>query len=321
MVDRRTFSPGFVVALLAVAALVAALAFMTIGARGNWGFVLPFRGAKLAGMVAVAAAIAIGTVLFQTVAQNRILTPAIMGFDALYVTIQTGLVFILGSSAVTALDPRLKFAVQAGIMIAAALGLFRWLFADNRYGIHLVLLAGIVFGVFCRSLSHFLQRILDPNEFAVLQDAFFARFNVIDGTLLPFAAIAIGAAVILAWRLGPALDVAALGRDHAINLGVDYRHLVFVVLVVVAVLVSISTALVGPVLFLGLLVSNLARHLTGSEAHRHVLPAAALTATIALVGGQTILERGLGLTTALSIVVEFVGGLTFLFLLIRGARR
>ena len=57
---------------------------MTLGANGQWDFVLPFRGGKLAVMLLVAYAVAVSSVLFQTVTHNRILTPAIMGFDALY---------------------------------------------------------------------------------------------------------------------------------------------------------------------------------------------------------------------------------------------
>lgn len=313
--------PARVLAILTVAALLSAVCFLTVGVRGNWGFVLPFRGVKLAGMVLVGVAVAISTVLFQTLTQNRILTPAVMGFDALYGTIQTALVFFLGTRATNALDPGFRFLLHSVLMILAVAALFRWLFASGRRDLHLMLLAGIVFGVFCRSLSGFLQRILDPNEFAVLQDMLFARFNSIDATLLPLAATLIAAAALAAWRMVPALDVLALGREIAINLGLDHRRISAAVLVIVAVLVSVSTALVGPVLFFGLLVANLAYHLIGSESHRYALPAASLISVSCLVGGQTILERLLGLDTALSIVIEFVGGSVFLALLLRGDRR
>ncbi len=320
MVDLLKARPARVLLALALLAILAMVLFMTVGARGNWSFVLPFRGAKLAGIVLVSMAVAISTVLFQTVTQNRILTPAVMGFDSLYVVIQTALVFVLGSQAAAMLDPQLRFIVQAVVMIAAATLLFRWLFSDSRRSLHLLLLSGIVFGVLCRSLSNLLQRVLDPNEFAVLQDMLFARFNVVETTLLPVAAIAILVACLIAWRLTPALDVLALGRESAINLGIDYQRLVSILLAVVAVLVSVSTALVGPVLFFGLLVSNLAYHLLGTERHRYTLPAASLLAIICLAGGQTLLERVLGFDTALSVIIEFVGGVVFILLLLRGGR-
>ncbi|WP_245272369.1 iron chelate uptake ABC transporter family permease subunit [Xanthobacter sp. 126] len=293
--------------------------FMIVGARGNWGFVLTLRGGKLAGLVLVGIAVAVSTVLFQTLTENRILTPAVMGFDALYVTLQTLAVFSLGGGAATALDPRLRFFAEAALLTATALALFRWLF-DGRRGLHLVVLSGLVFGVLCRGLANLLQRILDPNEFSVLQSMMFTRFNMVDTTLLPVAALIILAACVVVARLVPVLDVLALGRDAALSLGVDHGRTVMLLIVLVALLVSVSTALVGPVMFFGLLVSNLAYIALGTDRHRYTLPAAALIAIACLAGGQTVLERMLGYDAALSVVIEFGGGIVFILLLLRGAR-
>ena len=312
--------PAVMLALLSALALASVVGFMTIGARGDWSFVLAFRGAKLAGLVLVAAAVAIATVLFQAVMQNRILTPAVIGFDSLYVAIQTGLVFLLGAHAAASLDPQLAFALKAGLMMLAALGLLRGLLDGSGRDLHLLMLCGIVFGIFCRSFANLLQRLLDPNSFANLQDTLFARFNTVETSLLPVAGAAVLAAAGVAWRLAPALDVLALGRERAISLGIDHRRLTTALLALVAALVSVSTALVGPVLFFGLLVSNLACHLVGSDRHRHVLPCAVLLAVICLVGGQTLLERAFGLDTALGVIVEFVGGIVFIVLMVKGGR-
>jgi len=204
--------------------------------------------------------------------------------------------------------------------VAAALGLFRLLFSDGRNSLHLLLLTGVVFGVLCRSLAGMLQRILDPNSFAVLQSLLFAQFNAVDTSLLPLAGGVIVVASAIAHRLAPTLDVLSLGRENAINLGVDYRRMVALLMALVAVLVSVSTALVGPVLFFGLLVANLAYHLVGTDRHRFTLPAAVLVSVICLAGGQMVLERLLDLGATLSVVIEFVGGLVFILLLLRRER-
>ena len=94
-------SPALVLSLLAVLAVASAVAFMTLGARGSWSFILAFRGTKLLSMATVAYAIALSTVLFQTVTNNRILTPSIMGFDSLYALLQTLLVLVLGAATVS----------------------------------------------------------------------------------------------------------------------------------------------------------------------------------------------------------------------------
>ena len=306
---------------LGAIALVAVILFMTLGARGNWGFVLPFRGAKLAGLILVATAIAISTVMFQTVTNNRILTPSIMGFDALYALIQTTLVFFLGSMRVSAFDPRLMFLAETGLMLVFGGLLCRWLFAATVRSLHLLLLVGIVFGIFFRSLSGFMQRIIDPTEFLILQDRLFASFNSIDRTLLLAAALIVAGSCVAAWRMTTRLDVLALGREHAIALGLDHQRMVAIVLFVVILLVAVSTALVGPVAFFGLLVANLAYLLMPTARHAVLLPAAAMLAVIFLVGGQVVLERVFAFDTALSVVIEFVGGIVFLLLVIRGAAR
>ncbi len=309
--------------LLALAALtfLACVAFMTIGARGRWDFVLPFRGAKLATMVLVAYAVGVSTVLFQTITNNRILTPSIMGFDALYVLVQTTLVFVLGAARVSGLDSRLLFLGEVAVMVLFSALLHRWLFSGAGRSLHLLMLTGVVFGVLFRSLSNFMQRIIDPNEFVVLQDRLFASFNSADPRMLGISALLIGGASLLGWRIKHCFDVLALGRETAMNLGVDHRRMVALILVIVAVLVSVSTALVGPVTFLGLLVASMAYRLVPGSRHILILPAAVMLGVLCLVGGQVILERLLAFNSALSIVVEFVGGLVFLTLLLRGAKR
>jgi iron complex transport system permease protein len=272
-------------------------------------------------MILVAYAVAVSTVLFQTVSHNRILTPSIMGFDSLYILIQTSLVFSIGSGGVAALDPRLLFGVEVAAMVVFSGMLYRWLFSGTGRSLHLLVLVGIVFGVLFRSLSGFMQRIIDPNEFVILQDRLFASFNNVNGDLLAVSTATIVAASLVGWRLMSSYDVLALGRETAIGLGIDHRRTVTIVLVLVAVLVSVATALVGPVTFFGLLVANLAYQIAGTHKHVFVLPVAVLLAVICLVGGQLVLERLFGFDTALSIIIEFAGGIVFLALLIRGASR
>lgn len=310
MPDRR---------LLLLAALLAAasVAFLTLGAKGSWSFLLPLRGTRLAALALVGAAVGVATVLFQTASGNRILTPSIMGFDALYLLIQSALVFGLGGIGYAALDPRLKFLAETAGLMAAASALFVALLGRGRNDLHRMLLVGVIFGVLFRSLSSLVLRLIDPNEFAVLQGASFARFNAVNGELLAVGAALSAAAFALAWTWRRELDVAALGREAAITLGVAHERLIRRALLLVALLVSAATALVGPVAFLGLLIASLAHGLVGAPRHALTLPAAALIGALTLVAGQTVFERLLGLAGTLSVVVEFAGGLLFLFLLLR----
>lgn len=313
MPDRR-------LVLLAALLVVAAAGFMLIGARSSWSFLLPFRGTRLLALALVGAATGIATVMFQTVGGNRILTPSIMGFDALYLLVQSALVFALGGTAYVQIDPRLKFLVEAALMMFAATLLFAVLLGRGRSDLHRMLLVGIIFGTLFRSLTNLVQRLIDPNEFAVLQGASFARFSTVDTELLAVAALLVAIGAGYGWAARHALDVAVLGRDAAVSLGVEHDRLTRRTLVAVALLVSATTALVGPVAFFGLLVASLAYLLFPEPRHALLLPAAALIGATALVAGQTAFERLLGMAGTLGVVVEFAGGLLFLFLLL-GSRR
>lgn len=320
-VGSRLSRPALAILLLGALAAISVMCFMTLGAKGSWSFVLSFRGKKLLALCLVAYSVSVSTVLFQTVTTNRILTPSIMGFDALYVLVTTATVFFLGVGALTSIDGQFQFAIQVILMVVFSGILFRWLFLGEERSLTLLVLVGIVCGILFRSLSQFLQRMLDPNAFQVLQDSFFASFATVDTTLLAVASGIVLIVSVAAFRLGHSFDVLALGRAHAINLGVDYRRTVFLILMLVSVLVAVSTALVGPITFFGLLVVTLAHSLVGTSRHRFILPAAVLLAITCLVGGQTLLERVFAFDTALSIIIEFVGGVVFLFLVLRRAAR
>ncbi|MBI6854249.1 iron chelate uptake ABC transporter family permease subunit [Pseudomonas cichorii] len=317
----RGIRPGTWLLILSIAVAACCALFMTLGANGNWDFILPLRMRKLATLILVAYAIGVSTVLFQTATGNRILTPAVMGFDALYILIQTCLVFLVGAQASLALDERMLFIVQIGIMVAASALLYRTLFHAGHRSLHQLVLAGIVLGVLFRSLSSFIQRIINPNEFAYLQDRLFASFNNPDETLLLMSAATIFIASVWALRWVRACDVLSLGREPAINLGIEYHRLVMRILVVVAILTSVSTALVGPITFFGLLVSHLTYTLLPTFRHALLLPATILIGVLCLVGGQLVLERLFAFDTNLRVIIDFVGGLIFILLLMRRTSR
>lgn len=308
-------------ATLAVMAVLAVLAFMTLGVEADWAFVLQHRGTKVVTMVIVACALGMSTVVFQTVTHNTILTPAVMGLDALYLFLQAVLVLVLGSVGVVGMGVLPKFAMEIALMVTLSVALMRWLFTGHTSSLHLMLLVGMVMGILFRSMTSFAMRMIDPNEFATLQDRMFANFNTIHTQLLwpSLALLVLGA--LYFWRQRHVLDVLALGRDAAVNLGINYQPQVLRLLVVMCTMVAISTALVGPVTFFGLLVANMAYQWMGTRRHQWVLPAVVLWGCVLLLAGQVVLERVLGFNSALSVVVEFVGGLVFIYLLMRKGKQ
>lgn len=315
------FSPALSLTIMLLLVLIAIAVFMTIEARGSWSFIIPFRGRKVLGMILVGTAIATSTVMFQTITNNRILTPSIMGFDALYMLIQTVMVFLFGSFTLITMNSNVLFIVQVLAMMVFAGGMFYLLFIVADRSLHMLVLVGIVLGLMLRNFTNLLQRMMDPVEFSVLQDMGFASFNAIPRDLLLVSSILLVLTLFVAWRMRFTLDILALGRDMAIGLGVNYRRNVMIILGLITTLVAISTALVGPITFFGLLVANLAYVLVRSYRHGVIIAAASLLAIIALLSGQMVLERLFSFDTSLSVIIEFVGGITFIILLLRGVVR
>ncbi len=313
MAERRLW-------IAAAVAALSVLAFLTLGLRGNLAFVLELRALRLLALVQVAVAVSVATVLLQTVTGNRILTPSIMGLDALYLLGQTLLVFLLGGIGFADIDPRIRFGGALAAMIGLAAAVFLPLLRA-RLSLYLMLLTGALLGILFRSLTSLLARLIDPNDFAVLQGTSYATFTAVPRDLLAVGLALTAVGAVLAWRQRHALDVVALGPAAAISLGVDWQRTVSGLLMLVVLLVAVSTALVGPVAFLGLLVVALAERLTGTQRHAVLLPAAACIAVAVLVGGQTVLQHAFGGAATLGVIVEFLGGLVFLILLAAGHRR
>lgn len=287
---------------------------------GSFDYALPRRAMKVLAMVLTGTAIAYATVIFQTITHNRILTPSIMGLDSLYLLLQTLFIFFLGSTHFTVINQQVNFILSVLSMVLFAFLLYRLLFKSNSQSIYFLLLIGIILGTFFSSISLFLQVLIDPNEFLRVQDKMFASFNNVNNDLIWWALLIIVAIVLYGWRYMKELDVLSLGRDTAINLGVDYDSLVKKMLILSAILIAVSTALVGPITFFGLIVANLAYQFFATYKHSILITGATLFSIIALVGGQWIVERIFTFSTTLSVIINFIGGIYFIYLLLKESR-
>lgn len=298
--------------------LVALYLFLGLNER-TWEYALVRRIPKVIAFLLTGSAIAFSTVIFQTVTNNRILTPSIIGLDSLYVFLQTALVYFFGSVAITLMGDKFNFLIAVALMSLFSILLFKLLFKEGR-NIYFILLVGIVIGTLFQSMSTFMQVLIDPNEFLVVQNNMFASFNNINIGILWLALGGTIGAFVFTYPYLNSLDVLSLGRENAINLGVSYDKVVQRILIIVGVLISISTALVGPITFLGLLVANLAKEFLPTYKHKILILGAMLISCIALVGGQLIVERIFTFSTPISVIINFVGGVYFIYLLLKGSK-
>ncbi len=307
-----------VLLLILAAASSALFLFYQLGA--NWDYVLPRRGYKLLAMVIAGSAIAFSTVIFQTVTHNRILTPSIMGLDSLYLLVQTILVYFLGGKNFAMISNEWLFLLSVLVLVTFSMLLFKMLLGKDGRSVFFLLLIGIVLGALFQSLSTFMQVLIDPNEFFLVQDKMFASFNNVQVKLIWWALGIIGITIILYLPMIKYLDVLSLGRDQSVNLGISYRKVVMLTLIVVSVLTAVSTALIGPITFLGLLVANLSYEIFKTYRHSILLIGTILVSIIALAFGQMLVERVFSFSTTLSVIINFIGGLYFIYLLLRGSK-
>ncbi|MCK0470369.1 iron chelate uptake ABC transporter family permease subunit [Halalkalibacter sp. APA_J-10(15)] len=307
--------------ILAIIAMTCIILYMTIDSNGNWEYILPRRGVRVLAIVLTGSAIAFSTVIFQTITNNRILTPSIIGLDSLYVLIQTFMIFAFGSLSFVMLNQHVNFLISISCMVLFSLFLFKLLFNKEDRNIYLLLLIGIVFGTFFSSFTTFMQVLIDPNEFFIVQNRMFASFNNVNTDLLGISITLIILILLYAYRFYKYLDVLSLGREHAINLGVNYDHVIKNYLIIIAILVSIATALVGPITFLGLLVVNVAHEYMKVHQHKYLITSSILISIIALIGGQLIVERVFTFSTTLSVIINFIGGTYFLYLLLKESKK
>jgi ABC-type enterochelin transport system, permease component len=257
----------------------------------NWGFNFPRRVKIIAAISLVGAAIGLSSVSFQTITANHILTPSIMGFDNLYLFLQTVVVFAFGSGQLVMMSDMPGFMFTLLLMVGASVALFLLMFRGEEQNVYFLVLVGFICGAVFSGMADFMQVAIDPNEFSVLEGRMFASFNRINIDLLGVAAVIIAAAFLISIPDFKSLDVITLGRDHAINLGVRYRGVVLRSLIGTAVLTSAATVLVGPITFLGILEVSLARALFRTHRHAVLVSGSVLMAIAVLSLGMLLTER------------------------------
>ena len=318
----RKHRPLLIVAAAAIALAAAILVYGNPAAPGSAGFwiIVDSRLTSLGTIVLVSVCQAVATVLFHTATANRILTPSILGFDALYVLSQTALIFVFGMAAV-GMEGIPKIIAQSLLMIAFATLLYGWLFSGKRANLHLLLLVGVVLGIGFGSLSTFMQRLLTPSEFDVLSARLFGSIGRGNPDYLPIAGAIVVVVLVMVWRRRHVFDVVALGRDVATGLGVAYRREVVLILVTVAVLISVSATMVGPMTFFGFLVATIAYQFTREDRHAETLPLAIGVALVTLLGATFVLKHVFAAAGLVTVIIEFVGGLLFLAILLRKGLR
>lgn len=275
------------------------------------------RMVAILAMLIAAICQSLATVAFHTITNNRIITPSLLGYDSLYSMIQTSMMFFFGAGALVNFTGTGPFLLQVAIMVMMSLILFGWLLSGKYGNLQLMLLVGIIIGGGLNSVSTFMRRVLAPSEFDLLQARLFGSVNNADPEYFPVVipmVLIVGFLVILHSRH---LNVMSLGRDTSTSFGVNHKGHVIYMLVLIAVLMAVSTALVGPMTFYGFLVATLTYQAAPTYDHRFMFPMALAIGFGVLTSAYFTMYHVFDAQGVVSVIIELVGGLIFLIVILR----
>ena len=303
--------------LAALSIALLALAFVLLGSGLDTDYVIPKRLVRLASIVIGGICVAVSAIVFQALVNNRILTPSIMGYEAVYLLWQAMLLLLLGTHGLSMPGVHGNFLVSVLLMLTYSWALQWWLLRRGRNDVYVLLLLGLVLTMVIGTFTQFVQLRISPGEFAVFQGVSYTSFNRAKPETLLYAAIAVAVACVVVRKTLPVLDVLALGREQAISLGVPHGRYLQLYLALIAILVALSTSLVGPTAFMGIFVANIVYALVPHARHRVTLPLGCAVAIAIFLVAQLLVEHVFNYKTTVSILVNLVCGVYFLALIVR----
>lgn len=310
--------------ILALIVLAAAIAYMLVEVHFDnaklFHYAMKIRTPKLIVMLIVAFAIGAASLVFQSIINNTIVTPCLLGMNSLYTLIHTAVYFVLGATSVLVNNANASFAVDLVLMGVIATVVYSYLFKKTKHNVLYVLLIGTVMTSLFSSIQTTLTRIMDPNEYETLLSTLVASFSNINTEIIVFSIILLAVVIFALRKEIRMLDVLTLGKDQATNLGVDYDKCVRRLLLGVTLFIAVATAMVGPISFIGLIIANLSRQLLKTYRHTQLILGSVLFGMLVLIGGQLVVEHVFSYTIPISVFISLGGGIYFLYLLLRNRR-
>tara|TARA_R110002124_G_scaffold1797_2_gene11337 strand:- start:1956 stop:2918 length:963 start_codon:yes stop_codon:yes gene_type:complete len=263
-------------------------------------------------IVLAGSSLAIAGLVMQMVVRNRFVEPSTAG------TTESA---SLGFLVVTILAPgwplMAKMLVSAGFALAGTALFLRILRVVPLRDQLLVPLVGIMLGGIIGAVTSFFAY-----RFGLLPSLLAWSMGDFSGILrgrYELLWIGLGCAV-LAYIAADRFTVAGMGRDFTTNLGLDYRRVMVLGLVIVSLISAVVLVSAGSIPFLGLIIPNLVSLMVGDNMRRTVPWVAVSGAGFVLacdIIGRLVRAP---YEIPISVVVGVAGSAIFLFLLLRTPR-
>ena len=273
----------------------------------GWQVVFELRLPRVIAAALGGAVLGVGGAALQAVFRNPLVEPGLLGVSA-GAAVGAASALVLGVGGAWLLS---------GGAFAGSLAMSMLLALVGRYlgGGGALLLAGVAANAFALALLGVLQALAPPE---LLKTFALWSLGGFEAVSWPRVAPLIGAVVLMlagTLGLGGKLNALALGAREAGHLGIDVRRLETRVLAVIALGVGATTALIGMVAFVGLIVPHLLRLLQGPD-HRRLLPNAALLGAALLVIAELLARTVLApRELPVGVLTSLIGAPVFLRLL------
>ena len=217
--------------IMAVLVLLAAAAYMVVDVNFSnarlFQYSMRIRAPKLIVMLITAFAIGGASMVFQSIINNTIVTPCLLGMNSLYTLIHTAVVFCVGSTSIIASNANAAFAVDLVLMGITATIIYSYLFKKTNHNILYVLLIGTVLTSFFSSIQSTMTRVMDPNEYDTLLATLVASFSNINTEIIIFSLVVLAAVIFFLRKELALLDEPTNNLDiyHATNMMKIVRRL------------------------------------------------------------------------------------------------
>lgn len=260
----------------------------------------------------VGATLAVSGMVLQIVLKNRFIEPNMIG-----ATQSAG----IGILAVSLLFPSAALLLKMSVATLSALigiGIFSLLLHRLPPQQQLLVpLVGIVFGNIIEAIGTFIAYETDSMQMmSIWTSGDFSGVLAGRYELLWLTAVL----AVIVYILADQLSIAGLGKNLSTSLGVNYRQMTWIALIIVAMITALVVVTVGQIPFIGLVVPNIISRLAGDRLRRNLPAVVLLGANLVLF--CDILGRIINMPYEIPISTVFgiLGTAIFLYLLFRGKR-
>ena len=193
--------------------LLLALVFLLIGSGLDFDYLIPKRFMRLVIIVLGSVCLAVSSIVFQTIVGNRILSPSIMGYEAVYLLWQALLLLVMGTNGLMMLSVSGNFIASIMLMLVYSWALHRLLLPRCKSDVFMLLLFGLVLTMVIGTVTQFIQLRISPGEFSVFQGLSYTSFNRSNPETVWYGVLAVVTVLWVSRKTLPVLDVMALGRE------------------------------------------------------------------------------------------------------------